>query len=55
MHEFGVWKPSAIAAEPGLLATIAFQDGRLARSREAIENALAKVSSPARRQASPPS
>jgi hypothetical protein len=40
VHEFGVWKPGAIAAEPGLLATIALQDGTLERSREAIDRAI---------------
>ncbi len=43
VHEFGVWKPGAIAAAPGLLATIAFQDGTLERSRAAIEAAIAQV------------
>jgi hypothetical protein len=48
VHEFGVWKAGAIAAEPGLLATIAFQDGTLERSRSAIEAAIDQV---ARRRA----
>jgi len=43
VHEFGIWKPGCIAAEDGLLATIAFQDGTLERSREGIEAALAAV------------
>jgi len=43
VHEFGVWKAGAIAAAPGLLATIAFQDGTLARSRAAIEAAIAQA------------
>ncbi|RIL03424.1 MAG: hypothetical protein DCC71_15300 [Proteobacteria bacterium] len=41
VHEFGAWKPGAIPAEPGLLATIAFQDGTLERSGDAVEAAIA--------------
>jgi hypothetical protein len=43
VHELGVWKPGCIAAEEGLLATVAFQDGTLERSRDAIERALAAL------------
>jgi hypothetical protein len=43
VHEFGIWTPGCIAAQPGLLATIAFQDETLARSRNAIERAIAAV------------
>jgi hypothetical protein len=43
VHEFGIWKPGAVAAEPGLLATIAFQDGTLERSRDAITAAIDQV------------
>ena len=43
VHEFGVWKPGAIAAAPGRLATIAFQDGTLERSRAQIEAAIAQA------------
>lgn len=43
VHEFGVWKPGTVAAAPGLLATIAFQDGTLARSHDAIEAAIAQA------------
>jgi len=43
VHEFGVWKPGTIAAAPGLLATIAFQDRTLERSGVAIETAIAQV------------
>ena len=43
MHEFGVWKRGAIAAEVGVLATIALQDGTLERSREAIDRAIGAV------------
>jgi hypothetical protein len=43
VHEFGIWKPGAVAAAPGLFATIAFQDGTLERSRAAIEAAIAQV------------
>ena len=43
VHEFGVWKPGAIAAARGLLATMAFQDGTLARSRAEIEAAIAQA------------
>ncbi len=48
VHEFGVWKPGCVAAEDGLLATIAFQDGTLERSRSAVEAAIDQV---ARRRA----
>ncbi len=43
VHEFGVWKPGSVAAAPGLLATIAFQDGTLERSGAAIDAAIAQV------------
>ena len=43
VHEFGVWKPGCVAAEDGLLATIAFQDDTLERSRDAVEKALAEL------------
>jgi hypothetical protein len=43
VHEFGIWKPGCVAAEEGLLATIAFQDGTLERSRGAIERALVAI------------
>ena len=43
VHEFGIWKPGAIAAAPGLLATIALQDGTLERSRAQIEAAIAQA------------
>jgi hypothetical protein len=43
VHEFGIWKPGAIAAAPGLLATIAFQDGTLERARAQIEAAIAQA------------
>jgi hypothetical protein len=41
VHELGAWKPGAIAAEPGLVATIALQDATLERSRAAVEAAIA--------------
>jgi hypothetical protein len=41
VHELGLWRPGPVAGEPGLLATIAFQDGTLERSREAVERAIA--------------
>jgi hypothetical protein len=41
VHELGRFRPGAVAGEPGLLATIALQDGTLERSRAAIEAALA--------------
>jgi hypothetical protein len=44
VHEFGVWKPGTIPSAPGLLATIAFQDGTLEQSRDAIEAAIAAAS-----------
>jgi hypothetical protein len=40
VHEFGVFRSGCVPAEPGLLATLAFQDGTLERSRAAIEAAL---------------
>jgi len=43
VHEFGIRKPCCVAAEDGLLATIAFQDGTLERSRSELETALARV------------
>lgn len=43
VHEFGVWTPGCVAAQPGLLATIAFQDDTLARSRKVIERAITEV------------
>jgi hypothetical protein len=45
VHEFGVWRtpaaPPPWAARPGYLPTIAFQDDTLARSRPALEAAIA--------------
>jgi hypothetical protein len=41
VHEFGRFRPGPAAAEPGFLATIAFQDGTLERSRAAVEAAIA--------------
>jgi hypothetical protein len=41
VHELGRFRPGAVPAQPGLLATIAFQDGTLERSRAAVEEALA--------------
>jgi hypothetical protein len=43
VHELGVFRPGTVPAGPGLLATIAFQDETLVRSRPAIEAALAAV------------
>jgi hypothetical protein len=41
VHELGRFRPGAAAAEPGFLATLAFQDGTLGRSRAAVEAAIA--------------
>jgi len=41
VHEFGVWQPGPVHAAPGLLATLAFQDDTLTRSRSEIESFLA--------------
>ncbi len=41
VHELGRWKPGAVPGGPGLVATLAFQDGTLERSRAAVEAALA--------------
>jgi hypothetical protein len=41
VHELGVFRPGAVAAAPGLIATLAFQDGTLERSRAAVEAAIA--------------
>jgi hypothetical protein len=44
VHEFGVWAPGAAPeAAPGLLPTLAFQDGTLEHAREAIEQRLAEI------------
>jgi hypothetical protein len=43
VHEFGVWRPGPVRAGPGQIATLAFQDDTLARSRDAIESFLADV------------
>lgn len=43
VHEFGIWTPGCVGAQPGLVATIAFQDGTLTRSRDAVEAAIARV------------
>ena len=44
VHEFGVWGPhEAPADEPGLLPTLAFQDGTLEHGREAIERLLGRI------------
>jgi hypothetical protein len=47
VHELGRFRPGAVAAEPGLLATIAFQDGTLERSRAEVEATLAAAAGPA--------
>lgn len=41
VHELGRFRPGPLGAEPGFLATIAFQDDTLERSRAAVEAALA--------------
>ncbi len=41
VHEFGVWGPNDVVSDPGLLPTLAFQDGTLERCRDAIERTLA--------------
>jgi hypothetical protein len=44
VHEFGTWGPSVPAGDdPGLLATLAFQDGTLESERDMIEAALAPL------------
>jgi hypothetical protein len=43
VHEIGRFRAGAVPAGPGLLATLAFQDGTLERSRPAVEAALAAV------------
>ena len=44
VHEFGTWGPSVPAGdEPGLLATLAFQDGTLESEREKIEAVLSRL------------
>jgi hypothetical protein len=47
VHEFGVWRTPGAAppwqGRPGYLPTLAFQDDTLARSREAIEGAIAEI------------
>jgi hypothetical protein len=44
VHEFGTWGPSVPAGDdPGLLATLAFQDGTLASEQEKIEAVLAPL------------
>jgi hypothetical protein len=47
VHEFGRWRPGAVPGAPGLLATIAFQDDTLARSRAAVEAAIAAAAAEA--------
>jgi hypothetical protein len=46
VHELGSFRPGAVATGPGLLATLAFQDGTLERSREAVEAAIAAARAP---------
>jgi hypothetical protein len=41
VHELGFHTPGAVRAGDGLLATLAFQDGTLERSRNAVEQAIA--------------
>ena len=44
VHEFGVWGPrEPPAGEPGLLPTLAFQDGTLENERGAIERWLGQI------------
>ncbi len=44
VHEFGTWGPSVPAGDdPGLLATLAFQDGTLESERKKIEGVLARL------------
>jgi hypothetical protein len=40
VHELGVFRPGTVPAAPGLIATIALQDGTLERSKDAIEAAI---------------
>jgi hypothetical protein len=41
VHELGVFRPDPVLGSDGLLATLAFQDGTLERSRDAVEKAIA--------------
>jgi hypothetical protein len=41
VHEFGIYRAGAVPAAPGLLATLAFQDGTLERSRPQVEEVIA--------------
>jgi hypothetical protein len=41
VHELGSYRPGPVPAAPGLLPTLAFDDGTLLRSRDAVEAALA--------------
>jgi len=43
VHELGVFRAGTVPAGPGLLATIALQDGTLERSKDAIEAAIRAV------------
>jgi hypothetical protein len=43
VHELGAWRAGAVPAGAGRLATLAFQDGTLERSRPAVEAALAAL------------
>jgi len=44
VHEFGVWGPNEISLDdPGLLPTLAFQDGTLESEREVIERLLRRI------------
>ena len=46
VHEFGVWGPNEISLDdPGLLPTLAFQDGTLESEREGIERLLRRIAS----------
>ena len=54
VHELGIFRAGAVAAGPGLLATLAFQDGTLERSREAVEQAIREAAEDGRRVKSTP-
>jgi hypothetical protein len=43
VHEFGVWRAGPVRGGPGQIATLAFQDDTLGRSRAAIESFLAEL------------
>jgi hypothetical protein len=46
VHEFGVWQPGAATSAPGVLPTLAFQDGTLEQCRDEIEATLDGLDGP---------